>query len=58
MTGTIFKMLMKWGPILVAAVMAASETWSEQKEAERIDDIEERLAALENNEENEGEEES
>lgn len=57
MTGAIIKTLMKWGPILIAAVMAASETWSEQKEAERIDNIEERLNKLENNEE-ETEEES
>jgi len=50
MAGTIFKALLKWGPVLIAAVMAASETLSEQKEAERIDNLEERLNKLENNE--------
>ena len=56
MTGGIIKTLMKWGPVLIAAVMAASETWSEQKKEERIDDIESRLNKLEDNEENEEEE--
>lgn len=53
MAGGIVKTLMKWGPVLIAAVMAASETWSEQKKEERIDDIESRLNKLENNEEEE-----
>ena len=51
MTGAIGKLLMKWGPVLIAALMAASETWSEQKEADRIDDMEERLKRLEEKEE-------
>ena len=53
MAGTIFKTLMKWGPVVIAAVMAASETLSEQKEAERIDNIEDRLNKLENGNEEE-----
>lgn len=53
MAGAIVKTLMKWGPVLIAAVMAASETWSEQKEAERIDNIEDRLNKLENGNEEE-----
>ena len=53
MAGTIFKTLLKWGPVLVAAVMAASETLHEQKEAERIDNLEERLSKLENENEEE-----
>ena len=51
--GTILKFAMKWGPVLIAAVMAASETWSDQKEAERIDNMEERLKKLENDKEEE-----
>ena len=53
MAGTIFKALLKWGPVLVAAVMAASETLREQKEAERIDNLEDRLIKLENGNEEE-----
>lgn len=47
MIGKIGKLLMKFGPIAIAALMAASEAWNEQKEADRIDDIEERLKKLE-----------
>lgn len=53
MAGTIVKTLMKWGPVLIAAVMAASEAWSEQKEAERIDNFEDRLSKLEKQNEEE-----
>ena len=51
MAGTIFKALMKWGPVAIAAIMAAVETISDQNEAQRIDNIEERLNKLENGEE-------
>lgn len=55
MTGAFFKALLKWGPVVVAAIMAASETLSDQKDAERIDNLEERLNKLENNNETEKE---
>lgn len=49
------KGLMKWVPVVVAGATAVVQAISEQKEAQRIDDMEERLGKLEN-QENEEEE--
>ena len=43
--------LSKWIPVLIAAAIAVRQAIGEQKEAERIDDMEERIAKLEENEE-------
>lgn len=43
--------LLKWVPVAIAAVVAGYQTLSEQKESERIDDMEERIARLEEAEE-------
>ena len=53
-----FKSLLKWVPVVIAGVTAVVQAVSEQKEAERIDNMEERLNKLEGNTENDEEEES
>jgi hypothetical protein len=39
--------LLKWIPVAIAGVVAVYQAVGEQKEAERIDDMEERIARLE-----------
>lgn len=39
--------LLKWIPVAVAGIVAVYQAVGEQKEAERIDDMEERIARLE-----------
>lgn len=46
-----FGKLAKWFPVLVAGAVAVYQAVGEQKEAERIDDMEERIAKLEETEE-------
>ena len=46
------KKMFKWIPVVIAAAVAGIQQISEQKEAERIDNMENRIAKLE--EENEG----
>lgn len=43
--------ILKWGAVAVAALIAAVSTISDQKELERVDDIDRRLKELEKNEE-------
>lgn len=45
------KKLLKWTPVVCAGVIATVQAIMEQKEADRIDDMEERIAKLENKEE-------
>lgn len=45
------KKLFKWAPVVCAGVIATVQAIMEQKEADRIDDMEERIAKLENGEE-------
>lgn len=52
------KSILKWVPVIIAGGVAVVQAISEQKEAERIDDMEERLIKLENHENNDEEEES
>lgn len=40
--------ILKWSAIAVAGLAAAYQAFTEQKEEERIDDMEARIAALEN----------
>ena len=39
---------LKWGAIVVAGLVAAYQAFDEQRAEERIDNMEERIAALEN----------
>lgn len=39
--------LLKWIPVAIAGVVAVCQSIGDQKEAERIDDMEERIAKLE-----------
>lgn len=39
--------LLKWIPVAIAGIVAVYQAVGEQKEAERIDDMEERIARLE-----------
>lgn len=39
--------LLKWIPVAIAGVVAVYQAVGDQKEAERIDDMEERIAKLE-----------
>ena len=50
------KTLLKWVPVVIAGATAVVQAISEQKEAQRIDDMEERLNKLENQENDEEEE--
>lgn len=50
--------LMKAGPIIFAGIVAVCQAIADQKEADRIDDMEERLRKLEEDEEEDDEEES
>ncbi len=50
------KTLLKWVPVVIAGATAVVQAISEQKEAQRIDDMEERLIKLENQENDEEEE--
>ena len=43
--------LLKWIPVAVAGIVAVYQAMSDQKESERIDDMEERIAKLERTEE-------
>lgn len=43
--------LSKWVPVLIAGAIAVCQAIGEQKEAERIDNMEERIAKLEESEE-------
>lgn len=45
------KSIVKWIPVIIAAAVAAFQTISEQKEQERIDSMDRRIAELENKEE-------
>ena len=42
---------LKWIPVAVAGIVAVYQAVGEQKEADRIDDIEERIARLETDDE-------
>ena len=42
---------LKWIPVAVAGIVAVYQAVGEQKESERIDDMEERIAKLEGTEE-------
>ena len=46
-----FKKFSKWIPVIGAAIVAVYQSIGEMKEEERIDDMEERIAKLENKEE-------
>lgn len=46
-----FKKLVKWLPVAVAGVVACFQAVSEIKEADRINDMEDRIAKLETKEE-------
>lgn len=48
--------LLKWIPVAVAGIVAVYQAVGEQKEAERIDDMEERIARLETGDDEEIEE--
>lgn len=39
--------LLKWVPVAIAGIVAVYQAIGDQKEAERIDDMEERIAKLE-----------
>ena len=39
--------LLKWVPVAIAGIVAVCQAVGEQKESERIDDMEERIAKLE-----------
>ena len=45
------KSIIKWIPVVIAAAVAAFQTIGEQKEQERIDAMDARIAKLENKEE-------
>lgn len=45
------KSILKWGAVLVAAIIAGVGEFADQKEEERIDELEKRVAKLETNEE-------
>lgn len=47
--------LTKWIPVLIAGAVAVVQAIGEQKEEERINDMEERIAKLEEDEEDEEE---
>lgn len=42
--------LLKWVPVIIAGAVAVFQAIGEQKEEERINDMEERIAKLENEE--------
>ena len=44
------KKLLKWTPVVSAGIIATVQAIMEQKEADQIDDMEERIAKLENKE--------
>lgn len=48
--------LLKWIPVAVAGIVAVYQAVGDQKEAERIDDMEERIARLEEGDDKEIEE--
>lgn len=48
--------LLKWIPVVIAGVVAVYQAIGDQKEADRIDDMEQRIAKLEEGEENEEDE--
>ena len=41
------KKWLKWIPVAIAAVVAAAQTIGEQKQQERIDDLDDRISKLE-----------
>ena len=43
--------LLKWVPVAIAGIVAVCQAVGEQKESERSDDMEERIAKLEGTEE-------
>lgn len=43
--------LLKWIPVAIAGIVAVAQAVGEQKESERIDEMDERIARLENGEE-------
>lgn len=44
------KNIVKWIPVVIAAAVAAFQTIGEQKEQEKIDDMDRRITNLENKE--------
>ena len=45
--------LLKWVPVVIAGVVAVYQAIGDQKEAARVDEMEERIAKLEEHEEDE-----
>ena len=47
----IAKNVLKWIPVAIAAIAAGAQTIAEQKNEEKMEEMEERLSKLENKEE-------